>query len=476
MQIQRGLVKYKDRSDIICTYGIADDGKQYYFLGEGKLDNGNIIVTTTLLEAVDPLATASHVGVIDSNGNVIIPCENKTIKKVSNDMLLVEVAKPFTESVIQSIRLREDPLSATKLVTTPATIKEKISAKMGSKGNFVFNDQFSEATICNLDGQNLINNQYYSFIGVTKDMLYLSKNTVDSEIVEYSLAPLNDDTESLEEDNTQPIASSDVYEESTQFSDPLSDELASDTSDSVPYSEDSEVDTDGLIPSIDESAGSDESDAYSEDDENVVSTEEIDSVVNNNNNIDENAETEEDLDDIEEEDIDEGRENIVVPEVKDESKYSDKDEDYSYDKSMMYDDYDYDYDTDRDSSYYNDYNYSSNSIDTSHRNFMDDVTKTISNLVELNRNLQSMVDDYERKLNKCSASRKKFLDLSKEQAREITSLKAKVARLESDKQLLENKIAALSPSSQGDLVRVLNDAQSILGNSQNRIRKKQNNY
>ena len=31
MKIQKGLVKYKERSDIICTYGITDDGKQYYF-------------------------------------------------------------------------------------------------------------------------------------------------------------------------------------------------------------------------------------------------------------------------------------------------------------------------------------------------------------------------------------------------------------------------------------------------------------
>ena len=32
MQIQKGLVKYKDRTDIVCTYGVAEDGKQYYFL------------------------------------------------------------------------------------------------------------------------------------------------------------------------------------------------------------------------------------------------------------------------------------------------------------------------------------------------------------------------------------------------------------------------------------------------------------
>ena len=32
MKVQKGIVKYKDRSDIECLYGIMDDGSQYYFL------------------------------------------------------------------------------------------------------------------------------------------------------------------------------------------------------------------------------------------------------------------------------------------------------------------------------------------------------------------------------------------------------------------------------------------------------------
>ena len=78
MQVQRGLVKYKDRSDIICTYGVSDEGAQYYFLDDGKLDNDNIIVSTALVEAIDPVVVSSHVGVIDPNGAIVIPCENTT--------------------------------------------------------------------------------------------------------------------------------------------------------------------------------------------------------------------------------------------------------------------------------------------------------------------------------------------------------------------------------------------------------------
>ena len=187
MQVQKGLVKYKDRSDILCTYGITEDGKTYYFLDGQAIPNGNIVATTVLVEAIDPLAMASSIGLIDANGNVIIPFENKAIKLIANDLLLVEKAKPVTESVIEAIELRSDPQSASRLVTTPAVIKENMNAKMGAEGRFVFNDQFSEATICDINGNNLVDGELYSFVGVAQDKLYLSKNTADSFVSEFSL-------------------------------------------------------------------------------------------------------------------------------------------------------------------------------------------------------------------------------------------------------------------------------------------------
>lgn len=188
MQIQKGLVKYKDRSDIVCTYGLTDDGKQYYFLDGNTIPNGYIIASTVLVEAIDPVVAASSIGVIDANGNVIIPFENKSIKLIAEGLLLVERANSTTPSVVEANQLRSDPLAATKLVTTPAAIKDKMNAKMGGEGRFVFNDQFSEATICDINGNNLINNEYFSFIAIKNtDTLYFSKNTVESEVVEYSL-------------------------------------------------------------------------------------------------------------------------------------------------------------------------------------------------------------------------------------------------------------------------------------------------
>ena len=193
MQVQKGQVKYKDRSDIVCTYGCMEDGKQYYFLDGEKLGKGRIVASTALVEAIDPLVLASNIGVIDSDGNVIIPFENKAVKPIGEDAMLVEVSKPVTQSVIEAVGMRRD-------------------AKMGPNGRFLFNDQFSEATVYDLDGNNLLDNKLYSFIGYNNDVLYLAGNTVDTEVVTYSLKGEEVTPEEVvsEDENTPDTESLDV--------------------------------------------------------------------------------------------------------------------------------------------------------------------------------------------------------------------------------------------------------------------------
>jgi len=192
MKIQKGIVKYKDRNDIVCTYGVTDNGKQFYFLDENddkKFANGNRIASTELVEAIDPMVKASHIGIVGANGNEVVPFIYKSIRPVNDSVVLLELAKPVSPSVLEATSLKSDPLSAAKLVSTPAAIKEKINAKMGPEGRYLFNDQFSEVTVCDIDGNNLVNDELYSFAGVSDGKLYLSKNTIDSEIVEFSLLP-----------------------------------------------------------------------------------------------------------------------------------------------------------------------------------------------------------------------------------------------------------------------------------------------
>ena len=192
MEIQKGIVKYKDRSDIVCTYCITDDGRKYYFLDpndENKFSNESRIASTALIEAVDPMVKASNIGLLDKDGKEIIPFNNRSIRPINNETILVELANPVSASVIEANKLKSNPLAATKLVSTPALIKDKMSQKMGNNGRYIFNDQFSEATIYDINGNNLVDNQYYSFVGLSGEKLYFSKNTAESDIVEYSILP-----------------------------------------------------------------------------------------------------------------------------------------------------------------------------------------------------------------------------------------------------------------------------------------------
>ncbi len=185
MQVQKGQVKYQDRTDIICEYGIVS-GKQYYFMTDGKLSNGNIIATTVLVEAIDSSVVPTSVGVIDSDGNIVIPFENKRVKPINDHYLLVERSVPKSASVLASQQSKNDPMTATKLVTTSATIKDSLTAKMGVNGRFLFTDPTSEAAIYDLEGKNVIADNYYSFIATNDNTFYFSKDVVGSPIVEYN--------------------------------------------------------------------------------------------------------------------------------------------------------------------------------------------------------------------------------------------------------------------------------------------------
>ena len=191
MKIQKGQVQYKDRNDYYVTYGITDDGKQYYFITKDieKFSNGNRVATTALVEAIDDMVKANNVGVISEDGREVIPFNHRRIKPVNDDIILAEIATPVSQGVIDAVNARSDAASATTLVATTTAVKDKLNAKMNNEGRFIFNDLFSEATIYDINGNNLVNGEYFSFIGLDNGKLYLSKNTEDSEITEYSILP-----------------------------------------------------------------------------------------------------------------------------------------------------------------------------------------------------------------------------------------------------------------------------------------------
>ena len=97
MNIQKGKVGYKGVDNISCFFATVGENTYYFIDPNGikiyydtdnvsidqfKLSNGNFVVTSVLSEAVDPQIVASHIGVINPEGEVVIPLENKKIVRV----------------------------------------------------------------------------------------------------------------------------------------------------------------------------------------------------------------------------------------------------------------------------------------------------------------------------------------------------------------------------------------------------------
>lgn len=200
MKIQKGLVKDQGYPDVVCSYGTCDDGTVYYFIENGTLSNGNIIATTNLKEAIGHAQNTS-LGLINPNGDVLVSFENRSIKIINDQLLLVERTNPISENVVLAMKDRTDPLAANKLVTTAANIKDRMNAKIGRDGKFLYNNQFGEASIFGINGNPIIDG-YYSYIAMDEDIIYYSKNIKDDAILEYSInAPVQNNNLPVQDNN-----------------------------------------------------------------------------------------------------------------------------------------------------------------------------------------------------------------------------------------------------------------------------------
>lgn len=424
MQVQKGLVKYKDRSDILCTYGITDDGKTYYFLEGNTIPNGNIVATTVLVEAIDPLVVSSSIGVIDSDGNVVIPFENKAVKPLSNDLLLVEKGTPVSDSVIEAVELRSDPSAASKLVSTPASIKENMHIKMGETGRFVFNDQFSEATICDMNGNNLVNNELFSFIGLTDERMYLSKNVVGSFIWEFDMASKQLDV--MPEPEVE-IA----------MGDGDASEYTVDVSQIESTEEPTEVGTE-----VGESEENLES-GFAPEDVVVVATPEVGTEPSTEEVIEESTEVETEPET--EPEIETGVEETT--EVVEDLFLMTPDEDI-FANAKVQEDTLVTADLDSDVDAYGDFTYFPEH--SSKDSLVQEVSATINDLVKLNKSQRQKIISYEQRMDQMADSNRKMAEKLREQTRDYEKLRATaenfktvVGKLEAKCEVLEGKNEAL---------------------------------
>ena len=190
IEIKEGNVKYQGRDDIKCRYCNDASGVQK-FITE-TLPNGYMVVTGNLKSAVDSYfasMSANDFGVMNEYGNMVIPGIYRSIRQINDNLLLLEIAEPVSDSVKGAIEARREPSRYTELVKSQSDIRNKFKTKFGNDVRYLFNNHFSEATVSDINGNNVLNNEYYSYIVLDNDKLFLCKNSQDSEIVEYSLVP-----------------------------------------------------------------------------------------------------------------------------------------------------------------------------------------------------------------------------------------------------------------------------------------------
>lgn len=221
MELLKGRVQDPGFPDTEITYIKTDDGKTYFFIENGTLKNGNYIATPILKEGIGH-APYTTLGLVSSSGDVLIPFENKNIQPLSNNLLLVERNKPITDSVVSAIQKQNNPQEEAELANNSNTIKEQIRSVMGSNGNFIFDNQFSEAALYTVDGVNLANN-YFSFIGAKDGAYFMSTNVLGSPISKYDPYAFAMENENSEQ--TQSTNSNEQTEQTQTTTDAVSDNI-----------------------------------------------------------------------------------------------------------------------------------------------------------------------------------------------------------------------------------------------------------
>lgn len=264
LEEKRNNVKFQGREDYsVVYYDVLETGKKYFFLdgGNERLNNGNVIATTSLKVAINastPEETV-EIGVISPEGVEVIPFNHRRIKKVDDNTLLAEISTPVSENVIKATADRNQPQEATRLVGAANTIKEKVNNSMGPEGSYIFNDLFSEATIYDIDGNNLVDGQYFSFIGKNGNKLFLSTNDPEFEPISIELKNAEVMSEAVTEEAVTPevapatneennIDISEVKVEENVVDDAFNNEVAENVDSVQPIANEVETVTEEVMP------------------------------------------------------------------------------------------------------------------------------------------------------------------------------------------------------------------------------------
>ena len=180
MEIKKGISQMAEYPNVEINYVMSNDGRMYYVLKEGVLANGCIIATLDPKYAIDEANPSTSVGVFSATGDVLVDFDKKSIKAISDDLVLAVNSKLSTPEVIGVAGREDDPMTSNTVNASKTVIINKLKEEMGPNGELLFEDPYSEANIYRIDTYNDKLGNDSSFIGKSEKGLFFHTNDAKS--------------------------------------------------------------------------------------------------------------------------------------------------------------------------------------------------------------------------------------------------------------------------------------------------------
>ena len=180
MEIKKGISQMAEYPNVEINYVMSNDGRMYYVLKEGVLANGCIIATLDPKYAIDESNPSTSVGVFSATGDVLVDFDKKSIKAISDDLVLAVNSKLNTPEVIGVAGREDDPMTSNTVNTSKTVIINKLKEEMGPNGELLFEDPYSEANVYRIDTYNNKLGSDSSFIGKSEKGLFFHTNDAKS--------------------------------------------------------------------------------------------------------------------------------------------------------------------------------------------------------------------------------------------------------------------------------------------------------
>lgn len=201
MEIKKGISQMPEFLNQEINYVIPSDGKMYYVLKDGILEDGTVIAALDPKYAFDQTIPCSTIGAFRKDGSVLIDFDKKEIKRIDKDLLLAVSSQPKTNEVLDALSKENDNISKNMILDNATVITDKLINEMGITGEILFSDAFSEANVYKTDSYNNKIGIDCSFIGRTSKELYFHTNNVNSEskVVSIGIELVGDSSSNISE-------------------------------------------------------------------------------------------------------------------------------------------------------------------------------------------------------------------------------------------------------------------------------------